>query len=518
MINKTSIFLLLSLLFFGCERDIEDYFHKDTEATVATDILTLLKENENYSQFVDLLEEYQVDTLLSKGNVYTFFVPNNSAMDNYVLGTLGNKEIVEYLMTESYVNLNQINKQTKIQTFGSKFAFIDVLGDSSFTFDGTLVLKGSPLTTNGRYYEIEELVQPKPNLYEYISATNEFYRNYLDAQDSTYLDKTLSTPVGYTDNGLTVYDTVLTTVNLFDLLYYPLKDEFRDRKATMLLFTQEQYDQAIEVVANELNISRQDIPDVWQNEVLMPDVIRQSVFRGAISHNSFLKGRAKNILGDSIDVYPDNIIPDVFECSNGLVYSFVDFQIPVELYKRFDTIPLSSLLFKKGNNDLWGWREEVIVTGQTFDPKSNANSSSTFGNTLLIDMGKNFNGDFSLAYTHKNLFPAKYKLTLRASVSKTGIYNIFVNGKQYPVDIRDGNGPKYDFDFFNLRNGVVSSVTNKFYPFKDNFCSFDILVDNITEFGDVEVKLVYVSSSSRNKNNCGLNIDFISLDYFNNNN
>jgi hypothetical protein len=90
-----------------------------------------------------------------------------------------------------------------------------------------------------------------------------------------------------------------------------------------------------------------------------------------------------------------------------------------------------------------------------------------------------------------------------------------VNGKQYPVDINDGNGPQFDFDFFNLRNGVISSVTNEFYPFNNNFCRFDILIDNITEFGDIEVKIDYVGPSQRNRNNCGINIDYISLDYYN---
>ena len=84
--------------------------------------------------------------------------------------------------------------------------------------------------------------------------------------------------------------------------------------------------------------------------------------------------------------------------------------------------------------------------------------------------------------------------------------------------MKEGKGPQYDFDFFNLRNWVISSVTNEYYPFVNSMCSFDILVDNITEFGDVEVKLVYAQPSQRNKNNSGLNIDFISLEFFNDNN
>lgn len=517
MIKKTSVFLFLSILFFACQKEIDEYFYKDTEASVDTDILSLLKENAGYSKFVALLEQFQVDTLLDQGKIYTFFVPNNNAMGNIEQRILGDKELIEYLLTESYVNLNQIVGQNKIQTQGGKFALIEAVGNSGFTFDGISILSGSPLTNNGRYYEIAEVAQPKPSLYQYIAATNEFYRVFLDSQDSIYLDKELSTPIGYTDGGLTIYDTVFSIVNLFEKTYFPVSEEFRDNKATMLLFTQEQYDAALEIISGELSLPVEDIPQIWQNEVLLPYLIEQSVFRNAVSYSAFIDGRVKNILGDSVDVYPQNIAPDFFECSNGRAYNFIDFKAPEHLYKVMDTIAMSSLVFNKGSG-LWGWYDDIVLTGQTFNPVRVANSYSTFGNILFIDMGKDFKGDFSFAYKHKNIFPAKYKLTIRANVSKTGVYNIYVNGKQYPVDINDGKGPQLDFDFFNLRNGVISSVTNKYYPFIDNFCSFDILVDNITEFDDIEVKLDYVKPSVRNINNCGINIDFISLDYYGNNN
>ncbi len=513
IISKIFIFLMLSSLFYACQKDIEEYFYQDTEATVDTDILSLLKENANYSQFVTLLEEYQVDTILSQGKIYTFFVPNNSAMENMEQGTLGDKELIEYLMTESYVNLNQIIGQKKIQTQGGKFALIKASGSTGYTFDDIAIMSGSPLANNGRYYEIAKVAQPKPSLYQYIAATNEFYRAFLDSQDSTYLDKTLSTPIGYTDDGLTIYDTVLTTVNLFEENYFPVSEEFRDNKATMLLFTKEQYDRALGIVSDELSLPVENIPYEWQNEVLMPYLIEQSVFRNALPYSTFSTGRAKNILGDSVDVNPQNISPEFFECSNGRSYNFIDFQVPEFLYKVHDTIAMSSLLFDKGSG-LWGWNDGVVVTGQAFNPLRVSNSNSTFGNTLLIDMGKSFSGNFSLAYKHNNIFPARYKLTVRANVSKTGVYNIYVNGKQYAVDINDGKGPQSDFDFFDLRNGVISSVTNQYYPFINNFCRFDILVDNITDYGDVEVKLVYVKPSQRNTANSGINIDYISLEYF----
>ena len=118
MIYKTCTIILISLLIFGCQKEFEQYYYTDTEASVDTDILTLIKENEEYSQFVDLLEDYKIDTLLDQGKVYTFFVPDNDAISNMEEGMLGDKELIEYLITESYVNLNQIKDQRKIQTLG----------------------------------------------------------------------------------------------------------------------------------------------------------------------------------------------------------------------------------------------------------------------------------------------------------------------------------------------------------------------------------------------------------------
>jgi len=510
--NKLILFVLLTFLFISCKQDFDNNYFSETEPSVNTDILSLLKQNAEYSQYVALLEKYKVDSILNKGKVYTFFVPTNSAMGNFQMGLLGEKELVDFLMTESFINLNQIEGQKKIQTQGGKFAIIEKT-PAGFTLDGIAIIKGSPLANNGRFYEIANVVQPKPNLYEYIAATNEFYSTYLQSRDSVYLDKVLSKPIGYTDDGLTIYDTVLTKINLFENLYFPVSQEFRDNKATMLLFTQEQYDNALKLISNDLEIATTNIPKYWQNEILMPYLIEQSVFRNALPYSLFTTGKAKNILGDSVLVTPQNITPDFYECSNGRVYKLIDFKVPEKLYKINDSTAMSKLIYSKGSN-LWAWNNDVIITGQKFNPVRSPISTAVFKNTLLVDMGKSFAGSFSMAYKHKNIFPATYKLTLRANVSKTAVYNIFVNGKQYPIDIKDGKGPQTNFDFFDLRNGVISSVTNKYYPFKDNFCSFDILIDNITEFGDVEVKLEYVKASPRNLNNCGLNLDFISLDLF----
>lgn len=511
---------MLTAVFFSCQQEIDDYYYKDTETYVDADVMSLIEANEEFSEYFSLLKEFQIDTLLSKGKSYTFFVPNNSAMEAIDTSVLDKDRLVAFLTTESYININQIQDELLIQSLGGKFASIQAVGDSMYIFDGVDILSGSPLSNNGRYYELTAVTESKPSLYQYIADTNPFYRAYLDSQDSIYLDKELSTPIGYTEDGLTIYDTIMSTINLFEQDYFEVKDEFRNSKATMLLFSQNQYDDALSIISSELELTN-DVSVQWQNDILMPYLLDQSVFRGSIPFSSLSSGRARNILGDSVDVEVENIEPDFFECSNGRAYNYINFEVPEQLYKVMDTLTMTDLLVYKGSG-LYTWNEEVTTSGDKFDPTSNSAASNvaTFGTTLLVEMGKSYYGPYTFGFKFYNVFPATYKLTLRANLTTTGVYRLYVNGKQFSIDI--GDGPYDEFDLNSMKQyGVVSSVVSGndgFYPYEDGFCKFDVLIDNITEYGDVEVKLEYVEPSKKNNKKCGFDLDFISLEYFNDNN
>lgn len=519
MIKKIFVSLLLATFFIGCQQEIDDYFYKETEEHVNSDVITLLKQDESYSLFVEMLERLEADTILNSGGVYTLFVPNNEAMEELNSVEQDEMELLTYLMTESYVNINQIQSNTLLQSYGGKFVDFQVLGDSVFKYDNANVFGGSPLTNNGRYYELSELVIPRLNLYEYVTANNAFFEEYLFSQDTTFLDKELSTPIGYTDDGLTIYDTVWTTYNKFEEEYFPISEEFRNQKATMLVFTQEQYDDALKEVETILNIPSGSISEEWQNEILMPFILDRSVFRNSLDYSAFSKGRAQNILGDSINVYPENIDPDYYDCSNGRVYDIYSLSVPEELYKVSDTISLTQRL-ERVSETKYVWGDEFVIEGTKFPPIYNSSNLSKVGGSFLeVDMGNNYDGEFSMSYKHYDVFPGKYRLRVRAKVvGKTGVYSLYVNDKKYKVSFF--YNPTDEFDFFDMKAfGVISPIDNTYYPFSKatggdgSTCEFDILVDNITEFGDVTVKFEYVRPSPFNRQS-GLDIDFVTLEYY----
>ena len=93
----------------------------------------------------------------------------------------------------------------------------------------------------------------------------------------------------------------------------------------------------------------------------------------------------------------------------------------------------------------------------------------------------------------------KYLFVWGANFNPSGVYQVFVND----LLVRE-------FDTFDLRSTVFSVKANKYYFPRNGFNSFDALVDNITEYGDIKITLKYTGSSPINRTN-GFYIDYVSL-------
>lgn len=499
------IILLITAFLVGCNDIHDDYYYADYVETVDIDILTLLKEQPEYSKYVEILEKHNIDTLFQKGKTLTLFVPTNNVFDESFQLHLDTIDLIKYLTIESYVNLASINNNYKIRTIGDKYIELQTIGDKKYV-NNVEITKASPLCSNGRFYEINSLVQPLPNLYEYISATNPFFKSYIDMQDSIYLDLALSTPIGYVD-GQTIYDSVNVVVNLFEYYYFPIKSEFRNNRATMLLFDQVQFDNALLIITEKLGLpSIESIPDQWKNNILMPYLVDQGVFWNELEHSDFSVGLIRNIIGDSVKVDPANIDPNSeFLCSNGKVFSYLDFVIPDSLYMGTKRIQGEHLVVSRGFN-LYSWAPSVKVTGPHIEPVALLASNVADNDSVLsINFPSNYNDEFSLSFRFQDVFPGKYRLEIRASNTPSGLFEIFVNNEKQTFNIGKGNT---DFiDLFELRN-PVRGINQVFRPDR-GFNSFDILLENITEYGEVEVKLNYIGPGQRTSN--GLVLDYVDL-------
>ncbi|MCK4921686.1 MAG: fasciclin domain-containing protein [Bacteroidales bacterium] len=507
---KIGIMLFTILSFMGCQKEIDEYFYKDTEEFVDTELLNLLKQKDEYSAYVSLLEAYNIDTLFEKGNSLTFFIPANSAMESMSELYLDTIDLIKYLISESYINVAHIHGSKKIQTSSGKFALIKTSGETA-SFNEAEITAAGPLCKDGKYYEISNVAQPLPNLYEYINLTNTFFKSYIDLKDSSFLDLGLSTPIGYDSEGKTIYDTVLTTVNVFEEEFFPVSEEFRSKKATMLLFTQEQFDNAIYLIAEDLGLpSVENIPVQWKNDILMPYLIEQGTFWNDLSIQDFMPGILRNIRGDSVEVVVENIdFNSSFECSNGRVFNYLDFTVPDSIYKGTNIVQGEHLVISKGS-DLYTWADDLIIGGAPVDPLAQLNINADNDSVLVVRFDEdNYSKDFSMTLRYKNVFPGTYRLLIRAKTIPSGVFQILVNGEVQQIDL--GYGSSDRIDFYDLRNTVKG--LNEIFRVEDGFNKFDILVENITEYGDVDVTLSYVEPGQRSDN--GFIIDYFLLENYN---
>lgn len=507
MCNRLIMLILVAVSIWSCQKIEEEYLYEDTEKFVDIDIMSLIQDEPAYSIFSNLLLDFNIDTLYQKGKTLTMFIPTNAAFEN--VSDVDTVDLLNYLIVESYVNVASVNNFQKVKTLGGKFIELSRLGGQNF-INKVLISKAGPLCNNGRYYVIDSIVRPLPNLYEYIEETNPFFKKYIDSRDSSYLNLELSKPIGYNEKGMTVYDSVIDVVNLFVEEYFPVNSEFKNKRATMLLFDEMQFNTALSVIAADIGLpSKDNIPDQWKNDVLMPYLINQGMFWNEIEYAEFMIGRIRNIKGDSVHVDYKNIDPgSEFQCSNGRVFNYLDFLIPDSLYKGSVRIQGEDLVILKGF-DLYSWAPDVVVSGASVDPKAlMANDLADNDSLLVVNFeGDDYNEEFELSFIFKNIFPGKYRLVWRGKSTPSGMFEIYVNGVRQTIDL--GRGGKDYVDLYDLRNPVRSiTKTEVFRPTK-GFNKFDVLIENITNYGDVEVKIKYQGPGQRSDN--GFIIDYVDL-------
>jgi len=266
--------MMIGVIFSCSKKDWEEYYN-GYDDQVDRNLWEVVKEEPRYTKFVEYVEDYELDSLFESGLSFTLFIPDNDAME-FITDTAGSidKILFNHISRTVFLTRN-LEATRKLETLLGKFAVV-TRTSNGFDFEGQPVEYSSPLYQNGKIYEISEIAYPKPNLYEYTQLFSSVISDYIDLNDSAYLDKSLSEPIGFDDDGNTIYDSVESVINRFERDFFPVSQEFRDKSATFILFTQDQYDVALDDMADLLGsgfTNHEDIPKKWQFEVLLTDIM-----------------------------------------------------------------------------------------------------------------------------------------------------------------------------------------------------------------------------------------------------
>jgi hypothetical protein len=502
---KSYILITFTLLLAAsCTKNWEDHYAIYPE-TVDENVWVAMQSDPEISEFVQILKDLNYDTLFLSDISYTLFAPTNDAITQFKSESTINQSVIDYHISSHFVQSGHISGKRQIQTLSKKFPMFERNG-SGLKLDGILLKTESPLYKNGKYFVLEQVAKPLPNLYEYYAANNPILRDYIDSQDSVILDRELSKPIGFDEQGNTVFDSVIIDYNIFEAEFFPVSKEFRNQTATIVFPKEEDYEEALTTMAQVMNIpgyiDHNDIPLDWQNEVLIPHLLEQGVFENMLEPEEFVAksekdtARLRNILGDSIWIFYKPV--DKVLCSNGYAYNYNNFQIPDSLHSGSNIFEAEWLLDQTGiNRYAWNTRASV-QSDQFFSPLQEYISSASNDSIMRVLFPKNYSGKYTLEFNTKNLFPRKYVMIVNTHMNIGGIYDIYVNDELVKT---------FDYyDFIRYRQ-VMPSVTGGRYLPVGNFNSFDMWVDNIAEYSKAKIRFEYKGPGSVLNN--GLVIDYI---------
>lgn len=504
----TGILLLASIFaVIGCSKTWDDHYNKVPE-TINTNVWDAIQGDNNLSRFVEVMKQYKYDTLFTSNDTYTLFIPNNTAIDNLMQTQKFDTTNLNYLISKYFIQPVDISGTRKLQTLGKKFVLFNNSG-SKPTYDGVSLDFESPLYINGKYFVMNEVPQPRMNLYQFFRINNPVLKSYIDKQDSIILDQEKSRPIGFDENGNTVYDTVSITENLFELKYFAVSKEFRSQTATFVYPRLETYNNALEEMAQKLGgnfTSASDVPVKWQEDVLIPFLLDHGTFLNMLEPSEFPPVRIKNnrqvfnmlnILGDS--VVADYVPVDKYMCSNGVTYDYQHFSIPDSLYNGAEKFEGEWLARASGANK-YVWRSNVTVSSTKSFPVLNSYIKGMSNDSILsVNFTKGYAGTFSLQFKFKNLFPRKYRMVVTTHMDIGGLYDIYVD---------DQLVKSFDYYEYIKSRGLIKSVTGSIFVPVGRYNKFDCYVDNITQYERPTIRFEYKGPGTAVPQN-GLVIDVI---------
>jgi hypothetical protein len=466
------ILITAGLIFQSCNDPWEDRFNSEllTDQTV----WELLNQDQDYSDFVQLLKETGYDTTLQRTTVFTVFVPEKSSLQDAKALTIEEKtSLIGFHISNSVVYSSDVKGVTPVKTLGGKQLFLDIMGEELMVNQDSRVLQRDLRAVNGVIHEIEKPQEIKPNILEVIQNDTSFSQIAEFILDGTSLlfDEVNSIQVGIDSIGQTIYDSVWISTNDFFNQYADMSSE----------------DESFTVVFADNTLLDTTLNGVYRIGYLT--TLPWYIFRGIYTEDDLstgivsVGGKMRNFAKEGFGYFET--------ASNGRIFKLNDLSglnIPTTLTWEFTEVSDFDSIRGTKTTDYKPFidqLEEIKVSnldGSFIDFKYE--SKPGFLNRDQLKILTEGGTDVSIEFTLPSILPGKYRLSINALIRiSDGItYDAYFNGRM----ISSGN----DFNEGTYKNqtreiGTViieSSEENSFrIDIKDSsgankYCHIDYLL------------------------------------------
>lgn len=213
------IFLMLfvsSLFFISCNDSWDDHYsgngdNKETELNQT--IVEFLAENNEYSDFTEMLRKTGLYPELSKDQEITLWVVDNAQMQ--VSGIEENDTIrMEYHINNLPYLLTDLKDGIRIRSLNGIYFQISKQGEDLYVNNSEIL--NSYRLKDGVVHVISDLMKSRINMYDFLKQLDDDYsiiRDSIFYYDVKEFDKDKSIPIGVDKTGNTIYDSVFYTSN-----------------------------------------------------------------------------------------------------------------------------------------------------------------------------------------------------------------------------------------------------------------------------------------------------------------
>lgn len=223
--------------------DFSDYNETPSTGNMSADktLWENISQNENLSDFANLVKKAGFDAALSQSHFYTVWAPANGTFDAQALMAEDSTKLLKEFVKNHIADYNHVISgaiDERIKVLNEKS--YDFVGDGSYTYDGLNITTLNQPSINGIMHIINGAAQFYPNIYEHATSAEglDSVVNYFKRYEIQTLD-TKNSVLGPTVNGKQTYiDSVMIVTNTaFDMLKAKVSKE--DSSYTMLAPTNE---------------------------------------------------------------------------------------------------------------------------------------------------------------------------------------------------------------------------------------------------------------------------------------
>ena len=213
-----SSILAVLCLAAGCTSEFDDHYGDKGSAAHEGTVYDCLRENGNFTRFLELVDEAGLKDYLSGNDLVTVWAPADSTIPETV-GSMSpddRKFLVKNHISISTIYSRNVSSSAVIATLAGKNLNASNTVSGGFTIGGRNVVTQDILYQNGIVQEIDGWLEPRKNIGQWLESLSDDYsifRDSLFSHNVRVFDKENSPILGVDDEGTIIYDSVWVVTN-----------------------------------------------------------------------------------------------------------------------------------------------------------------------------------------------------------------------------------------------------------------------------------------------------------------